>query len=70
MDRKISLPRHEVEAIGLWYLQWQKAFKERLRKQILSPQAFVDEHLTSTSVGSKGELLGKSSTASLVLLPK
>jgi hypothetical protein len=38
MDRTIQIPRPMIEAWGLWYTQWQKDTKERLRRQVMSPQ--------------------------------
>jgi hypothetical protein len=46
MPHNLVLPDHIVDAWGLWYLQWQKETKERLRKQALSPQAFVKTHMS------------------------
>jgi hypothetical protein len=48
MERDIVLPRHQVEAWGLWWIQWQKQMKERLRRHRMSPQSFVNKHLVSS----------------------
>ena len=67
MDRTIVLEKHIIESWGLWYLEWQAQTKERLRKQVKSPQAFVEKHL----VRPKGESLGgDTSTRGAVLFPK
>lgn len=50
-----NLKKHEIEAWGLWWIQWQeykkelliKQAKERARRQAMSPRAFVNEHLES-----------------------
>ncbi len=67
MDRTIVLDKHIIESWGLWYLEWQNYTKERMRKQIKSPQAFVQKHL----VGAKGEgLSGNAGARGAVLFPK
>ena len=64
----LTLDRNIVEAWGLWWLQWQKAEKERLRRQTISTQTrlkeFEDKHLKTVSES----LLGDTAT-SLVLPP-
>jgi hypothetical protein len=67
MDKVFSMKRHHIEAWGLWWVQWQKQTKEQLQKNAMSPQSFVNTHL---SVGSEGKGLGGNTTTSLVLLPK
>jgi len=45
-----------VEALGLWWIKWQanvkdimvRQTKERLRRQAMSPKAFVTEHLSNS----------------------
>lgn len=52
-----NLKKHEIEAWGHWWIQWQeykkelliKQAKERARRQAMSPRAFVNEHLESVS---------------------
>lgn len=66
MSREIVLQRHQVEAWGLWWIQWQKELKERLRRHRMSPQAFVDKHL----VGSEGESFSLNTTVSNTLPSK
>jgi hypothetical protein len=55
MDRTIQIPRPMVEAWGLWYTQWQKDTKERLRRQVMSPQMrlnrFHELHLSRSPSG-------------------
>ena len=67
MDRTIVLEQHIIEGWGLWWAQWQKDTKERLRRQAMSPQMrlnrFSELHL-SDSKGLSGDAAG-----SLVLLP-
>ena len=70
MDKIIQLDRHHIEAWGLWWVQWQKQTKERLQKQSMSPQSFVNTHMSNGSVAPKSEGLPGNSTTSLVLLPK
>jgi hypothetical protein len=67
MDKVISMKRHHIEGWGLWWIQWQKQTKEQLQKHGMSPQSFVNTHL---SVSSESKSLGGNSTTSLVLLPK
>ena len=58
MNRTLSLEKYQIEAWGLWWIQWQeqkkeqmrKEAKERIRKQTLSPRAFVTEHLAEEPV--------------------
>ena len=53
MNRSITLEKSQIEAWGCWWIQWQeqkkdqlrKEAKERIRKQTMSPRAFVSEHL-------------------------
>ena len=69
---ELTLDRNIVEAWGLWWVQWQKAEKERLRRQTISTQTrlkeFEDKHLKTVSES----LLGNTATGSvnpLVLPP-
>lgn len=56
MNRELTMKQHTVEAIGLWWMEWQaqtketliRQVKERARRQAMSPRAFVTEHLTSS----------------------
>ena len=66
MDKTIQMEKHIIEAWGLWWIEWQKQVKDRLKKQVMSPQAFVNEHLVS----SEGESFIGNTTTSLVLPPK
>ena len=66
MDREIILDKHIIEAWGVWWMQWQKETKDRLRKTALSPQTFVDKHLVS----SETKDFRANSTVGNVLLPK
>ena len=67
MPHNLVLPDHIIDAWGLWYLNWQKETKERLRKQVKSPQAFVEKHLVRAKSESLG---GDTSTRGAVLFPK
>lgn len=72
MDKIVQLDKHHIEAWGLWWVQWQKQTKERLQKQSMSPQSFVNTHLSSVGPQREG-FSGNSATSSavaLVLLPK
>lgn len=61
MKRELTMKQHKVEAIGLWWLQWQadlkesivRQVKERARRQAMSPRAFVSEHLAGSDTDSK-----------------
>jgi hypothetical protein len=59
---QLTLERHIVEAWGLWWVQWQKAEKERLRRHTVSTQTrlkeFEEKHLKP---GSES-LLGNTAT--------
>lgn len=60
MNRELTLEQHKVEALGLWWIKWQasvkdtmiKQVKERIRRQAMSPKAFVTEHLGSSDSDS------------------
>jgi hypothetical protein len=47
MDKTIQMEKHLIEAWGLWWVNWQKDTKSRLRKHKKSPKDFVDTHLSS-----------------------
>jgi hypothetical protein len=66
MDKTIQMEKHIIEAWGLWWVEWQKQVKDRIKKQVMSPQAFVNEHLVS----SEGKSFVRDTTTSLVLPPK
>jgi hypothetical protein len=72
MDKSIRMEKHLIEAWGLWWAQWQKQTKDKMKKHIMSPQAFVNEHLVNEQplVSPKGESSLSSSTVGLVLPPK
>lgn len=74
MDRTIVMDQHNIEGWGLWWIQWQKDTKERLRKHHMSTQMSMSERVNRFSelhlVGSEGKDLRADSTASLVLTPK
>ena len=72
MDKSIRMERHLIEAWGLWWTQWQKQTKDKMKKHIMSPQAFVNEHLANEEslVSPKGESFLSNTTTSLLLSPK
>jgi hypothetical protein len=55
MNTRLHLEKNIIEAWGQWWIEWQdekkevfrKQLKERVRRQAMSPRAFVDEHLGS-----------------------
>jgi hypothetical protein len=53
MDRTIVLDQHIIEAWGLWWAQWQKETKERLRRQAMSPQMRLNRFNELHLVGSE-----------------
>jgi hypothetical protein len=74
MDKSITMERHLIEAWGLWWTQWQKQTKDKLKKHVMSPQAFVDQHLgnevnTIELIGSEHKTLNRNTTTSLILPP-
>lgn len=60
MNREVTMEQHKVEALGLWWIKWQanvkdimvRQTKERLRRQAMSPKAFVIEHLANSDSDS------------------
>ena len=70
MDKTIQMEKHIIEAWGLWWVEWQKQVKDRLKKQVMSPQAFVNEHLVSSEGESFIGNATSNSVVSLVLPPK
>jgi hypothetical protein len=73
-ERVIVLEQHIIEGWGLWWVQWQKDTKERLRKSVNRTRVnhFSDLHLvgsesnnllanttTHTSISSTNSLLTK-----------
>ncbi len=58
MNTRLHLEKNIIEAWGQWWIEWQnekkenfrKQLKERVRRQAMSPRAFVNEHL-----GPQGE---------------
>lgn len=74
MDKSIILERHTIEAWGLWWTQWQKQTKDKLKKHVTSPRAFVNEHMPNDAsqelVSSKTEGFPRGATGSLILSPK
>jgi hypothetical protein len=70
MDKTIQLEKHQIEAWGLWWIQWQKQTKERLLKHTKSPKVFLDTHLVSPQDESFSGNATSSSAVTLVLLPK
>lgn len=66
MDKTIKLEKHQIEAWGLWWIQWQIQTKERLLKHSKSPKVFLDRHLVS----SKCEGFSGNSATGLILPPK
>lgn len=71
MNRELALEQHKVEAIGLWWIKWQtnvkdimvRQTKERLRRQAMSPKAFVTEHLGSSDSDSTKTSLSETSSS-------
>ena len=59
MDRQIKLEKHHIDAWGQWWVQWQQATKERMRKHSMSTQMrlkqFEEKHLVGT--GAEGAAL-------------
>lgn len=60
-ERVIVLDQHIIEGWGLWWVQWQKDTKERLRKSVNRTRVnhFSDLHL----VGPKSSNLLRNTTA-------
>ena len=52
-ERSLILDQHIIEGWGLWWVQWQKDTKERLRKSVNRTRVnhFSELHL----VGSEGK---------------
>lgn len=66
-ERVIVLDQHIIEGWGLWWVQWQKDTKDRLRKSVNRTRVnhFSDLHL----VGPKSNnLLANTTTSPLVPL--
>ena len=74
MDKSIRMEKHLIEAWGVWWTQWQRQTKDKLKKHVTSPQAFVDQHLEDKvpkdSVSSESEHFRRGGTSSLILPPK
>jgi hypothetical protein len=70
MDRELRLERHHIEAWGLWWIEWQKETKERLRRHTMSTQVRLKQFEEKHLVGSKSTKALGDTTASLVLPPK
>ena len=74
MDKSIVMEKHLIEAWGVWWVQWQKQVKDTLKKQVMSPQSFVNEHLvnepSSKLVSSEGECFLRNTTTGPTLLPR
>jgi hypothetical protein len=62
MDRTIVLDQHIIEAWGLWWAQWQKETKERLRRQAMSPQMRLNRFSELHLVAPKREGLSGDAT--------
>jgi hypothetical protein len=56
------LDQHIIEAWGLWWAQWQKETKERLRRQAMSPQMRLNRFNELHLVAPKSEGLGRDTT--------
>jgi hypothetical protein len=74
MDKSIRMEKHLIEAWGVWWTQWQRQTKDKLKKHVTSPQAFVDQHLEAKVsrdlVSSESKHLSTGSTLGLILPPK
>jgi len=53
---ELQFKKHNVEAWGLWWIQWQLQTKERLRRHMMSTQMrlkqFEEKHLTTSKTSS------------------
>jgi hypothetical protein len=53
---ELQFKTHNVEAIGLWWIQWQLQTKERLRRHMMSTQMrlkqFEEKHLNTSKMSS------------------
>lgn len=53
---ELQFKKHNVEAWGLWWIQWQVQTKERLRRHMMSTQMrlkqFEEKHLTTSKTTS------------------
>jgi hypothetical protein len=65
MDKSIVIEKHLIEAWGVWWTQWQKQTKDKMKKNAMSPTAFVNEHLVSSQ--DKG-FLGNTTPSSVITL--
>ena len=68
-DPELKLERHYVEAWGLWWLEWQKQKRERLRRHTMSTQTRLKEFEQRHLVASHAESLLGDTTASPILPP-
>jgi hypothetical protein len=74
MDKSIRMEKHLIEAWGVWWTQWQRQTKDKLKKHVTSPQAFVDQHLEAKvskgSVSPESEHFRTGGTVGLILPPQ
>ncbi len=53
---ELQFKKHNVEAFGLWWIQWQVQTKERLRRHMMSTQMrlkqFEEKHLNMSKTSS------------------
>lgn len=54
-DPAIQMKKNEIEAWGLWLVQWQTKKKEHLRRHMMSTQVRLREFEAKHLVGSAGE---------------
>jgi len=68
-DPEIQMEKHQIEAWGLWWVQWQTKKKEHLRRHTMSMQVRLREFEAKHLVGSAGEGLLRNTAGSTVLPP-